>query len=305
MREPSVFKNLDMMMLPTTERTLIFKDEFMLTDNLDLPVEAQVEDFAATPGYPVKMNFTLTLFCTAGHMLVKLNLKEYRLEANDVLVILPGSIGECLEFSTDCQVVLLACSDNKYLNDSSSSLAVLFRKYLINQALIHISEEELQDFLTIYRLMRKKMEQTDFEFTREVLLGYMQVLSCNGYQWIIRYYNKKEKEEKAESRQQKLFDSFLELVQKNYKEQRNIGFYAGRLCLTPKYMSRVIYQVSGRYAGDWINDYVILEAKALLKSKKYTVQQVCDMLNFSNPSFFGKYFKAAVGCSPRKYMLAE
>lgn len=66
-----------------------------------------------------------------------------------------------------------------------------------------------------------------------------------------------------------------------------------------------MYQVSGRYAGDWINDYVILEAKALLKSKKYTVQQVCDMLNFSNPSFFGKFFKAAVECSPRKYMLAE
>lgn len=39
----------------------------------------------------------------------------------------------------------------------------------------------------------------------------------------------------------------------------------------------------------------------MLKSNKYTVQQVSDLLNFANASFFGKYFKAVVGCSPRKY----
>ena len=71
--------------------------------------------------------------------------------------------------------------------------------------------------------------------------------------------------------------------------------------LTPKYLSQVIYQASGRHAGEWIKDYVILEAKILLKSGKYTVQQVGDMLNFANASFFGKYFKAATGCSPKQF----
>ena len=58
---------------------------------------------------------------------------------------------------------------------------------------------------------------------------------------------------------------------------------------------------SGRYAGQWIRDYVVLEAKALLKSGEYTVQQVSDRLNFANQSFFGSYFKKAVGCSPSAY----
>lgn len=78
-------------------------------------------------------------------------------------------------------------------------------------------------------------------------------------------------------------------------------FYADRLCLTPKYLSQVVHAVSGRHAGDWIRDYVILEAKALLKSGQYTIQQVSDMLNFANQSFFGVYFKKAVGCSPTVY----
>ena len=83
--------------------------------------------------------------------------------------------------------------------------------------------------------------------------------------------------------------------------ERSIGFYAERLCLTPKYLSQVVHAVSGRHAGEWIRDYVILEAKALLKSGQYTTQQVADMLNFPNQSFFGVYFKKAVGCSPKAY----
>ncbi len=60
-------------------------------------------------------------------------------------------------------------------------------------------------------------------------------------------------------------------------------------------------QASGRGAGEWIKDYVVLEAKALLKSRLYTVQQVSDRLHFANASFFAKYFRAATGLSPRQY----
>ena len=70
-------------------------------------------------------------------------------------------------------------------------------------------------------------------------------------------------------------------------------------------MSQLVLKTSGRYASHWIRDFVILEAKALLKSGKYTVQQVADKLNFSNASFFGKYFKAATGMTPRKYQYGK
>ncbi|MCS3310663.1 helix-turn-helix domain-containing protein [Bacteroides sp. BFG-637] len=90
-------------------------------------------------------------------------------------------------------------------------------------------------------------------------------------------------------------------MQKSYTKERSISYYADVLCITPKYLSQVIHNISGRFASDWIIDFVILEAKALLKSRKYTVQQVADMLNFANQSFFGKYFKNKVGCSPSEY----
>ena len=79
-------------------------------------------------------------------------------------------------------------------------------------------------------------------------------------------------------------------------------YYADVMCVTPKYLSQIVHKASGRFAGDWIADFVILEAKALLKSHKYTIQQVADMLNFANQSFFGRYFKKKVGCSPSVYI---
>ena len=82
---------------------------------------------------------------------------------------------------------------------------------------------------------------------------------------------------------------------------RRLNFYADKLCLTPKYMSTIIRQTSGKTAGNWIDDYVLLEAKALLKSTNMTIQQISDELNFPSQSFFGKYFKRLTGVSPKEY----
>lgn len=98
-----------------------------------------------------------------------------------------------------------------------------------------------------------------------------------------------------------LLEDFLKLVRTNYKEQRGLDFYADKLCFTPKYMSSVVKQASGISAGEWIDRYIILEAKALLKSTNMTIQQIGDEFNFANQSFFGKYFKRLVGVSPKEY----
>lgn len=196
---------------------------------------------------------------------------------------------------------IIAFSGRRYLPELSTGLSVSFRTFLVNHSCLHLSEKELQELLVIYGLMREKVQQEGFAYVRESLRGYMQVLCYLSFQ-CVQEYNRSRGDEKAKDRSGQLFDRFMQLVQKHYTAEREVKFYADKMCLTPKYLSQAVCQASGRYAGEWIRDYVILEAKALLKSKRYTVQQVADMLHFSNQSFFGKYFKAVVGCSPRHYM---
>jgi AraC-like DNA-binding protein len=98
-----------------------------------------------------------------------------------------------------------------------------------------------------------------------------------------------------------LVEKFLDLAQTHYKEQRELNFYADKLCLTPKHLSKVVRKTSGTTANGWIDNHVILEAKALLKSTDMTILQISEELNFPSQSFFGKYFKRCTGMSPSEY----
>jgi len=86
-----------------------------------------------------------------------------------------------------------------------------------------------------------------------------------------------------------------------YKKERSVSFYAGKLYVTPKYLSSLVKAVSGKTAGEWIAEIVVLESKVLLKSSSKSIQEISVELNFANQSFFGKYFKQHTGMSPYAY----
>ena len=98
-----------------------------------------------------------------------------------------------------------------------------------------------------------------------------------------------------------LSKKFLELVKLNFRKERQLQFYADALCITPRYLSRVVKECTGSSAAEWIERCVVLEARALLKSTNMTIQQISDELNFPSQTFFGKYFKRRVGMSPKEY----
>jgi AraC-like DNA-binding protein len=76
------------------------------------------------------------------------------------------------------------------------------------------------------------------------------------------------------SRSVTILENFIKLVSEYYTEHRNVGFYADKLCLTPKYLSKLIKIASGRSAPEWIDSYVILEAKNLLKYSEMTIKEI-------------------------------
>ena len=76
------------------------------------------------------------------------------------------------------------------------------------------------------------------------------------------------------------------------------------MALTTKYMSLMIKAYSGKSALEWLNEYVIMEARLLLDYTDLTVQEISYRLNFPTQSAFGKYFRQQVGVSPKSYRLA-
>jgi AraC-like DNA-binding protein len=98
-----------------------------------------------------------------------------------------------------------------------------------------------------------------------------------------------------------IFEHFLQLVSEYHTKERNMAFYAERLCLTPKYLSKLVKNVSGRSAPDWIDSFVILEAKNMLRYSDASIKEIVYNLNFPNQSVFYKFFKANTGMTPSEY----
>ena len=179
-------------------------------------------------------------------------------------------------------------------------VAMKMQQMLYENPVKHFSGESLKEIRMIYELMKKKIIENDNPFRKEILQGYVRALMYTILHKLLETLQQLP-EHIQNNRQHEIYMQFIREVQRNYQKERSVAYYADRLCITPKYLSQTVQKASGRLAGEWISEYVILEAKALIKSHCYTIQQISELLHFPNPSFFGRYFKKKVGCTPKAY----
>lgn len=285
-----------MSMLPKDGHQLIYDDVLYMNDNMD-------ETF--TPGdlhydmKPVKLMFVLVVFCTEGKVKLRLNMKEYDLTRNTLMVVPPGTILDAME-SHNGRTGMMAINKEHGWKTPPTGVAVQLRTQILNEPqLIPFSEKGMKRFVDIFMQIRTMMIDDDMHFKEEALMGYTHVLSA--YWMNEQEENQRQAPSVKRTRSEDIFYRFIDDVKQNYKQHRNVAFYADKACLTPKYLGQVITRVSGRHPIDWIRDYVILDAKAMIISGEYTIQQISTALGFPNASFFGKYFKESVGCSPGQY----
>lgn len=202
----------------------------------------------------------------------------------------------------------------EYVSDDFKGYIIVMSKQFTNDLLLNIHERfplsrsiqdkpwipltkvELIAMIDYYSMFKKTVQMENNPFRVEIIKHLVQAFFYGS-----SYHFQKITVSEKKSKQDILTEKFLDLVKSNFKDQRGVEFYADKLCLTPKYLSKVVKQKSGKSASEWINDFVILEAKALLRSTNMTVQQIGDELNFPSQSFFGKYFKRRFGVSPKGY----
>ena len=300
MNTKQTYWDFDLIRLSAESAAVHLNKEFILIDNFKDASEQSDTDFGFV-NHPVKLSFTIAIFCLAGRMQFQINLQDFELRANDLLVVLDGAIGEYRGMSDNARIAVIAFASDYFQTALQIEATMSLQRKLYAWPLYHLTDQAMEESMTIYRLMKAKIAETDNPFRKGALIGYTQVLTYNSYKYLLAADSDDEKTEVKSGRQQELYTQFMDEVRKSYTKERSISYYADVLCVTPKYLSQVVRRVSGRFAGDWITDFVILEAKALLKSRKYTIQQIADMLNFANQSFFGKYFREKVGCSPTEY----
>jgi AraC-like DNA-binding protein len=294
---------LELSQIPVSGRTDIVGDDFMVADNLDS--SEPLTEFIFEPGSvvrfctPFKIRFSMVLLCCGGRMRLRLGMKEYVLGRGDMLTAVSGMMGECLDISPDAKLAMIAFSDSFIGSEATSEIAAKFRDSLIRTPLCKFSGNDFEDVERIYVVLRRKLSEQGFKMKRQIVYASLALIYC------CAFGNLPESDmllRKALNRKEQIFEDFLRLVETHCCNRHDVAFYADKLCLTPKYLSTTVLEVSGKYASEWIREHLVFQAKALLNSRRYTVQQISEQLGFANQSHFGVYFKRVAGCSPKGYM---
>ncbi|MBR6339699.1 MAG: AraC family transcriptional regulator [Alloprevotella sp.] len=247
----------------------------------------------------MQLGFMLICFCQAGSASLRLHGRPFSLQAGDMLICFGDQILEDCKISADFKAQAAIISQDL----SAESFVGLqdlwpYMLYLFNHPVITLSNDEQQWLIESFTLLRSRMRNTKHHYRREVLLSLLRLCYFDVCNFLA---DRVPANDRVSSRNHLTFDSFINLLQQNYREHREVGWYAGQLNLTPKYLSEVVKQVSGRNASGWINAFVVNELKGLLRSSSLSIKEISRRMNFANQSFLGKYFKSATGLSPAAY----
>ena len=256
--------------------------------------------------YPAKFNGYMAILCAGGEVTLSVQMDEYTLNENTILVA-PASV-LMFKHCQNCELYLMAFSsefavemniDIKVVMPIISSLhsSVIMRKLDASH-----TEKMKRSFDILHKeYSEPKSLQVDVTLYREMAMRHMYAVMIYRLWEFIAVVNQIDVVGVQKDRSSDYFKQLVNLLREHYRTERNVEFYAYKMNLTPKHLSRVVRNYSGKSVHQWIDEFVVLEIKNLLKYSDLSIQQISYELNFPNPSFMGQYFKRITGKTPGEY----
>ena len=256
--------------------------------------------------HPCRLDGYMLIYCINGHIRLNVNLNEYDLKDGMAFFNVPGNllrVNELVNTQGEGLHYFCVAMSKSFVNELKIDMNKLFTEgmSLLEHPSVVMDPKEKETAGKYMELLGNLLE-SDMPYKREAIYSVMSsVFYMLSGIWARQASDLRENASVATNRSRMIFDQFLKLVSQNYARHRNVGFYADKLCLTPKYLSKLIKDTSGRSAPEWIDSYVVLEAKNLLKYSNAAIKEIVYTLNFPNQSVFYKFFKARTGLTPSEY----
>lgn len=243
---------------------------------------------------PLKFSATTCVFVQQGSAEISLNLIPHKIDAPALVYIRRGHILQVRGVSDDLSVSCVVLSERM----EEDMLTVASDPRLlqtVSHPVMKLSEEEAVNYAAFYVSLRRLLaiapESTSQKAAMYAMLSFFYAAAP------FRNLGKP----LAPDSSGRISDAFLAMVQRDFRKSRLVEHYAAQLSLSSKHLSRVVKRQTGYSPSEWIEQFVVLEAKVLLRSSSMSVQQIAIDLGFPSQSFFGKYFKKSVGVTPRQF----
>lgn len=257
--------------------------------------------------YPCRFHGYMAFFCIKGEFEVEINLKKFTIRKDSMFIYTPGNIVRVTNIDPrekeSVHFVVVAISED-LMSSTRFDFSKLYNESLrlLESPCVVINENERGLYRKYFDLIQEVSKMRMPNMRESVAALISSIFYLMGSMWTDRLTAaKKNGGDEMSTRSKIVLEDFLLLVRDYHTKERSLSFYADKLYLTPKYLSKLIKSVSGKSAHEWIDSFVILEAKNLLKYSDMSIKSIVYELNFPNQTTFYRFFKTKTGMTPSEY----
>jgi AraC family transcriptional activator of pobA len=271
----------------------------------DLPVDFIGENNISSEllnfygSFPCKIEACIFAYISEGTVKATINLWDYSITADSLIIIIPGSFIQVHEMSPDVKI--------SFVGFSSSFLAsVKFRKLMSSILMSSFRNPVIElppDIGSIYAdaisTISRAFQQNGESFSHHIIMSIMD-LFIDSITVSIRKRIPDDKKNHS-TREHDILSEFLQLAFENYRVEHRISFYANEVKLTLSHFCNVISHAVSMTPQEIITHLIIMDAKNQLKGTHNAVSKIAASLGFTTPTTFNRYFRTYTGMTPQMY----
>jgi len=271
-------------------------DEFFIFNSRDEDGRGSSRLFVTD--FPVRLDITIAIVCEVGFISINIGYDNYIIRQNDFINILSNRVFQVMEISDDFKAKI-TCIKSGFFDISNDQYSFNVVNMLREYPFHTLPPDKMELFSFMFNYIEGVIRDKHNTYRKQIVFNYLNLMFCEISNLLLK--EKEDSEKTTANPNEEIFRKFVKDIEANFQKERTVKFYASKACLTPKYFSTLIFRLTGKHAKEWIDEYTILDAKALLKSTNMNIQQISYELNFATPSHFGRYFKHYTGISPFQY----
>ena len=237
--------------------------------------------------------------CLDGECRILFNGAEHIMRKGDLMIVRKGKLIEKIRHDSRFRVVMIYITSSFVgLCSPQSNYGTKGQLALFLNPIMHLNETQFEQCRRNFDNLQTRLRQTDHHFYRDMIMNKVQALILDFFDFHASLY----KESDISTQYANIMNKFLMMLENGeFREHREVTWYADKLCVTSKYLSEVSKSVSGYAANFWINRYTALDISRLLRDKTLSFVQISDMFHFSSPAYFSRYVLHNLGVNPTEY----
>ena len=257
-------------------------------------------DLAFFSGYACRIDGGAILFCRSGAAEVSVNQYQGHVCRNTLVLLLPGSILMLTDRTEDFRVTFCAFSRDLFA-EAAFRLEPSFFHALRERPITSPPHRIVEGASIWFQMAAYTYRDRNNVFRNTIIKNRLQNLLLESFDKMQRFAARRPRTPETTTRQTELFHRFVTLVQAHSSQEREVSFYADKLCISTRYLSTIVRTVARSSAKEFIDRSVVLEIKMMLQSTDLSVQEIAYRLRFPDQSYLGRFFKKHTGESPTEY----